>query len=350
MVRHKNDLEKSKYYSSERAQNKAIPDALLKTLIRQKYHVVGEHSAAKLCHWASSSLTGGGKCYKHAFYGIESHRCIQSTPVLLFCNHACTFCWRMMPEKSMPFNELPGRQFKWDEPEKVAGWLIETQKEIVSGFGGNPKVGKKMYEEAKQPKQVALSLTGEPTMYPHLEKLVAEFHGRGMTTFIVSNGTFPERIEKWKTLPTQLYISMVAPNEATYKKHIRPKSLGLWKKYMRTLSLLPDIGKRCRTVLRMTLTRGINDSDLEGYARQILLARPHYVEVKSMVYVGGARQAVRNLSINSMLSMEEIERIAGKLSGLTGYLTSEKHIPSRIVLLCRDASSERNRKNLGVVP
>ena len=348
MARHKNNLETSKYYAKIRAGNKTLPDLLLKTLIMQKYHIAGEHSAAKICHWASSALTGGEKCYKHAFYGIESHRCIQSTPVLLFCNHACIFCWRFMPERSMKPHELPGRQFKWDEPEKVAGWLIEAQREIISGFGGNKKVGRKMYEEAQNPRQVALSLTGEPTMYPHLEKLVQEFRKRNMTTFIVSNGTFPEAIEKWKTYPTQLYISLVAPNEGIYKKYIRPTSPALWKKYLKTLSMLPGIGKKCRTVLRMTLTRGINDSDLDGYARQIILAQPHYVEVKSMVYVGGARQATRNLSLDSMLSMEEVEAIAKKLSQMTGYLVSEKHAPSRIVLLCRDKETEENRKNLQI--
>lgn len=343
MVRQKNNLAAGKYYAKIRARNKSIPDPLLQTLIRQKYHIAGEHSAAKICHWAGSALTGGEKCYKHAFYGIESHRCLQSTPILLFCNHACVFCWRIMPEQGMGLHELPGRQFKWDEPEKVADWLIEAQEEIISGFGGNGKVSKKMYDEAMQPRQVALSLTGEPTMYPHLEQLVAEFHKRSMTTFIVSNGTFPEAIGRWKTYPTQLYISLVAPNETVYRQAIRPKSAGLWKKYQKSLSLLPEIGKKCRTVLRMTLTRGVNDSDLEGYARQISMAQPHYVEVKSMVYVGGARQATRNLSLSSMFSMQEIEAIAGKLSRMTGYLVSEKHAPSRIVLLCRDKSAEENR-------
>jgi tRNA wybutosine-synthesizing protein 1 len=136
----------------------------------------------------------------------------------------------------------------------------------------------------------------------------------------------------------------VAPNESVYKRHIRPKSAGLWKKYLRTLSLLPEMGRKCRTVLRMTLTRGINDSDLEGYAQQIRMAQPHYVEVKSMVYVGGARQPARNLSLGSMLSIQEIEEIAQKLSQMTGYLVSDKHVPSRIVLLCRDKAAEGNRK------
>ena len=49
-----------------------------------------------------------------------------------------------------------------------------------------------------------------------------------------------------------------------------------------------------------------------------------------------------------MLSMEEVEAIAKKLSQMTGYLVSEKHAPSRIVLLCRDKETEENRKNLQI--
>ena len=236
-----------------------------------------------------------------------------------------------------------GLAFEWDEPGKIADWLIAAQKEIVSGYGGNPLVEKKLFEEARSPMHAALSLTGEPTMYPHLERLLGEFRSRGMTTFLVTNGTFPERVEKWRVLPTQFYVSMVAPNEEVYRKAIRPGSAGLWKKYLRTLELMPEIGKRTRTVLRMTIARGVNDSDLEGYAAQIKLAKPHYVEVKSMMYVGGARQTGRNLNKESMLEMDEVESLAEKLAKLSSYIVSDRHAPSRVVLLCRDKKAENDR-------
>ena len=38
-------------------------------------------------------LRGRGGCYKHAFYGIESHRCMEATPSLA-CANKCVFCWR----------------------------------------------------------------------------------------------------------------------------------------------------------------------------------------------------------------------------------------------------------------
>ena len=54
---------------------------------------IGSHSGVKLCRWTKSMLRGRGGCYKHAFYGIESHRCMEATPSLA-CANKCVFCWR----------------------------------------------------------------------------------------------------------------------------------------------------------------------------------------------------------------------------------------------------------------
>jgi tRNA wybutosine-synthesizing protein 1 len=344
MGRQTGAVSESKYYSKLRESKKCIPPGMLQALVRQKYHIVGEHSAAKICHWAGLSMQENGECYKSRFYGISSHRCLQCTPVLLFCNHACVFCWRMMPEKKVGASDLPPGKFEWEDPKKIAGGLISAQRDIVSGFGGNPKVSREKYLEACAPKHVALSLTGEPTMYPKMEGLLQEFHARGMTTFLVTNGTFPERVARWKTFPTQFYVSMVAPNEEVYKKAIRPSSIALWKKYLKMLELMSRIGKKTRTVLRMTIVRSMNDSDLEGYAKQIKIASPHYIEVKSMVFVGGAREKSRGLTLDSMLNMDEVVEIAQKLAKMAGYVVSDMHAPSRVVLLCRDQKTEADRK------
>jgi tRNA wybutosine-synthesizing protein 1 len=341
MGRVRGKLGKGRHYESVRGQNNSLPDGMLAKLVNQKYAVVGEHSAAKLCHWAGESLRGKGECYKSKFYGISSHRCLQCTPVLQFCNHACVFCWRMMPERGR-YGNVKG--FGWGDPKEIAEGLVKSQKTLVAGYGGNPEVAKALYIEALSPKHVALSLTGEPTMYPKMDNLLAEFHSRGMTTFVVTNGTLPEAVAKWKTLPTQFYVSMVAPNEQVYKKFIRPSNPGLWKKYQKTLGMMPKIGEKTRTVLRMTLARGVNDCDWEGYAAQIKLGQPHYVEVKSMVFVGGARSPDRGLALDSMLKMEEVEAIAGKLAKMTGYRATGAHAPSRVALLCRDEETEKNRK------
>lgn len=68
------------------------PD-LRSALGKQGYKIIGSHSGVKLCRWTKSMLRGRGGCYKHTFYGIESHRCMETTPSLA-CANKCVFCWR----------------------------------------------------------------------------------------------------------------------------------------------------------------------------------------------------------------------------------------------------------------
>ena len=67
--------------------------ALAQALTKQGYRLIGSHSGVKLCRWTKSMLRGRGGCYKHTFYGIESHRCMETTPSLA-CANKCVFCWR----------------------------------------------------------------------------------------------------------------------------------------------------------------------------------------------------------------------------------------------------------------
>ena len=46
-----------------------------------------------VCHVLKAMMRGRGGCYKHTFYGIESHRCMEATPSLA-CANKCVFCWR----------------------------------------------------------------------------------------------------------------------------------------------------------------------------------------------------------------------------------------------------------------
>lgn len=59
-----------------------ITPLLRKSLEKQGYKLIGSHSGVKLCRWTKSMLRGRGGCYKHTFYGIESHRCMETTPSL----------------------------------------------------------------------------------------------------------------------------------------------------------------------------------------------------------------------------------------------------------------------------
>ena len=174
------------------------------------------HTAAQTCGWTANAMRGEGTCYKHAFYGIRSHRCIQMTPVVR-CNERCVFCWR---DHSGHTYELDG--VEWDDPEAVVDASIELQRKLLSGFGGNDDVPREVFEEALEPRHVAISLDGEPTLYPYLPELIEAFHDREITTFLVSNGTRPEVLEACD--PTQLYVSVDAPDRKTFGEVVKASS------------------------------------------------------------------------------------------------------------------------------
>ncbi|MFN4133751.1 MAG: radical SAM protein, partial [Candidatus Hadarchaeales archaeon] len=185
------------------------------------YRIIGEHrhSAVKVCHWTKKSLLDQGVCYKEKFYGAElgvrSHLCLQLTPSIPFCDHRCIYCWR---DTEITIPEWRGEV---DEPAAILDHAISAQRLLLSGFGGNPKVNRKKFMEAQKPRHCAISLAGEPTIYPKLSGLIEECKKRGMSSFLVSNGLHPEALERLRP-PTQLYISLIAPDGETYRDVCRP--------------------------------------------------------------------------------------------------------------------------------
>ncbi|MEM3841214.1 MAG: 4-demethylwyosine synthase TYW1 [Candidatus Micrarchaeaceae archaeon] len=319
-----------------------IPAELKQRMEKQGYHFVGKHSAVKICEYTANGLKGGTLCYKYSFYGIKSWQCIQSTPAI-GCDIGCKFCWRLIPEEvGINWNEL-NAVGAWDDPEEIIEGMIREQRRIVSGYKAVADTELKMrrWEEANQPKHVAISLTGEPTFYPKLGQLLHAFHKRGISTFLVSNGTLPEAIRRLDPLPTQLYISLQAPDMESYIEITRPKIPGTWNRFLESLSMLKEL--KTRTVLRMTLIKGLNMKNPEGYAELIKLAQANYVEVKGFSFVGGARGEARGLSLESMPNHSEIKEFAEKLAALTGYIYTAEHMPSRVVLLSRDQKSKEER-------
>ena len=56
------------------APKEMLTTSLRKSLTKQGYKLIGSHSGVKICRWTKAMLRGRGGCYKHTFYGIESHR------------------------------------------------------------------------------------------------------------------------------------------------------------------------------------------------------------------------------------------------------------------------------------
>lgn len=294
---------------------------------RQGYKVVGSHSGVKLCHWLRQKLLHGRRCYKEKFYGIECHRCLQMSPTLEQCNQNCLFCWRIQ--------NFPGWDFeKTDEPEDILRGAIEAQRSLVSGFKGDERCDLKMWDESRNPTQVAISLTGEPTFYSRLGEFIQLCKDRGMTTFLVTNGTTPKVLESLDPLPTQLYVTVAAPNADIHGKLCAPIGERSWQRLNNTLELLPSLGTR--TVVRLTLVDGWNIGWEDQYSELIAKAEPDFVEPKAYVFVGASRE---RLSIENMPLHKTIKDFSRRLASKLGYEAIDEKADSRVVLLSSGKSS-----------
>lgn len=294
-----------------------------KLLEKQQYAFVGDHSAVKICTWTKKSLRGEGVCYKEKFYGIRCHLCAQISPVVNFCDMNCVYCWR----------DRHNEEFKKvDEPSEIIDNTIKMQNKLLSGFGGLSKVDKDKLKLARWiPQHFAISLTGETLYYPKISELIAELKKRKLTSFVVTNGMLPDVLKKM-TPPTQLYISIDAPNEKLHRKICKPLHKDSWQRLMKSLDVLKDLRKKTRTTLRLTIIKGINDIDPEGYAALITRSNPMFIEVKAYMYVGASRE---KLAMENMPRHIEVREFAEKIAVASGYKIIDEQSESRVVLLMK---------------
>ena len=199
----------------------------------------------------------------------------------------------------------------------------------MSGFGG-PGVDKRLFLEARKPKHAAISLAGEPTIYPRIGELLEVLKRRGLTSYLVTNGCFPGRLESLECMPTQLYMSLVAPDRETYGRVCLPLVSDGWERIMKSLELFPSLDTR--KVVRISAVKGINMKNPGGYAELISKAEPDYVEVKAFMFVGGSRN---RLTMDNMPSHEEVKSFAKELASKLSYAVKDEKEDSRVVLLAR---------------
>lgn len=326
-----------------------------KRVRKETYEVVGKgkHSAVQLCNWTKKSLRDEGECFKNKFYGIESHRCCQMTPSI-FCNNRCVHCWRDISNARNDFPVTP------DEPLEIIESAIKAQQKLLTGFKIDPNSNKKQLskanqnklKEAQMPNQFALSLTGEPTLYPKIGELIDEIRKRKATSFLVTNGLQPEVIKKLirnNNLPTRLYVSVNSSNKEEYDKFHRSLKKDAWKKLNETLDLFSKIKKmsiKGKTVFRMNLVKGLNMSskNAKEFAEMIKKCEPDFVEIKGYMSVGFARERLGYDKMPTHKEMLEfVNELERELKG-TIYKLQDFHVPSRAYVLCKDKKDLKIKK------
>ena len=288
------------------------------------YRFVGSHNhaAAKICHWTKQSILDKGVCYKEKFYGIESHRCLQMAPAVPNCQQKCEFCWR----------DLSYTQTQWegeyDDPKTIIDESVKAQNNLLCGFFGNDKANKEKLEESKTPTNAAISLAGEPMLYPEIDELIAEFNRRNFTTFVVSNGQCVDKLKNLENEPYQLYLSLDAPTKKIYNNVCQPQISEGWDNLNQSLDTLASFNSR--TCIRTTCVKGRNMTNPEKYAELIKKASPDFVEIKAYMCVGSSRH---RLTPDNMPTFDEVKSFAQKIGENCGKKIVNESEVSRVVLL-----------------
>uniref|UniRef100_A0A8C7YB17 S-adenosyl-L-methionine-dependent tRNA 4-demethylwyosine synthase TYW1 n=1 Tax=Oryzias sinensis TaxID=183150 RepID=A0A8C7YB17_9TELE len=300
-----------------------ITAALREALTKQGYKLIGSHSGVKLCRWTKSMLRGRGGCYKHTFYGIESHRCMETTPSLA-CANKCVFCWR---HHTNPV----GTEWRWkmDPAEKILQDALEKHQDMIRQFRGVPGVKPERYEEGLAVKHCALSLVGEPIMYPEINAFIRLLHSRRISSFLVTNAQFPEEIRSLEPV-TQLYVSVDASTKESLKKIDRPLFKDFWPRFLDSLKALGE--KRQRTVYRLTLVKAWNVEEMQAYAELIALGQPDFIEVKGVTYCG--ESSASTLTMANVPWHQEVVAFVQQLAAmLPEYEVACEHEHSNCLLI-----------------
>jgi tRNA wybutosine-synthesizing protein 1 len=223
-----------------------------------------------------------------------------------------------------------------DEPDVIVEQLMAERKKLINGFYGNPRNDKAKLDESLLPAHYAISLSGEPTMYPKLPQLIRYLKSLKATKsiFLVTNGQEPDmlrRLEEEDALPTQIYLSTNASNKKMFHRINRPLHKDAWERWWDSLRFVSKVNTR--TVLRMTLIRGYNDSAdfVKEFSEMMAEGDPHFIELKSYMHIGMSTQ---RLEQEHMLEMSEVRNFAGLLcERMSCFEIMDESEISRIVVM-----------------
>jgi len=315
-----------------------IKPRISQQLKKAKYGVA-DHSTVALCHWTKKSFKNEGNCYKHKFYGISTHSCMEFSPARMHCENRCVYCWRPMEF----YESMKMKPENVAEPEEIMSKLLEERKKLIMGHYGDSRSNKQRLDESLKPSHYAISLSGEPTMYPKLPELIKYLKTLKETKsiFLVTNGQEPEMIQKLQqedALPTQLYLSTNAADYESFLRINRPKYDDSWQRWNTTLEMLKDLDTR--TVLRITLIRDYNTQKdmIPVFAKMLKQSSPHFVEIKSYMHIG---RSTNRLEYENMLDMEEVRKFSEEVvKQCNEFSVMDESYVSRIVIL------QNNKRNI----
>ncbi|MEK6930384.1 MAG: radical SAM protein, partial [Thermoproteota archaeon] len=258
--------------------------------------------------------------------------CMEFSPAGMHCENRCVYCWRPMEF----YDSLKMEPEKVAEPKEILTKLMEERKKLIMGYYGDSRNDKQRLDESLLPSHYAISLSGEPTMYPKLPELIKYLKSLEATKsiFLVTNGQEPDMIQRLQdedALPTQLYLSTNAADYDSFLKINKPKYDDSWQRWNKTLGMLKQLDTR--TVLRITLIRNYNDQKemIPAFASMLKQASPHFIEIKSYMHIG---RSTNRLEHSNMLEMDEVRKFSEEIAKQSQIFSiMDESLVSRIVIL-----------------
>ena len=301
-------------------------------LYKQQYRLVGKHSAVKICFWTKESLRKKDKvCYKQHFYDVHCGKCLEMSPAII-CNQRCLHCWR---DTSVFAPQWSGEV---EEPREIIKKAIEERKKLLMGFKGSSKTEVQYFQDCLIPDHAAISLTGEPTLYPKLPQLIDSFFDdfNFRTVFLVTNGTVPTMLKKLgkesKHFPTNIYLSLEAYDLGSHQKLNNPVTKDTWENIQESMEYLSTLRDKTRTILRITAIKGYNMDKAKEFVPWIDLMQPTCIEVKGYSFLGYSRKRLKKENVPNW---DEVKRFSEEIEKLTDYKFSGEQEASSVVQLSR---------------
>jgi len=257
---------------------------------------------------------------------------MEFSPAGMYCENRCVYCWRPMEF----YDSMKMEPEQVAEPEQILRKLMDERKKLIDGFYGDSRNDNQRLDESLLPTHYAISLSGEPTMYPKLPELIKYLKSLEATKsiFLVTNGQEPDMIQRLQdedALPTQLYLSTNAADYESFIKINKPKYDDSWERWNRTLDMLKDLDTR--TVLRITLIRNYNDQKemIPAFADMFRKASPHFIEIKSYMHIG---RSTNRLEHENMLEMSEVKKFSEEIAKQSKiFSVMDESLVSRISIL-----------------
>jgi len=216
-----------------------------------------------------------------------------------------------------------------DDAETVLAGALENHYKMINEFKGVPGVLPDKLAEGMKAAHCALSLVGEPIMYPEINKFVKLLHSKEISSFLVTNAQFPDAIRDMSPC-TQLYVSIDASTKESLKKIDRPLFKDYWERFIQSLKELAHKGQR--TVYRLTLVKGWNAEEMDNYAALVQLGTPDFIEIKGVTFCGSSKAST--LTMENVPWHEEVVKFVKELvTRLPDYEISCEHEHSNCILV-----------------